>query len=391
MPYALRAKVDEKLERLQRAGTIEPVQFSEWAAPVVPVVKKDGSIRLCGDYKITVNQAAKVDSYPLPKIDNLLSTLGGGQAFSKLDLAHAYQQVLLEAESRKFVVINTHRGLYQYNRLPFGVSAAPAIFQRTIEGILRGIPRVCIYLDDILVTGATEKEHLETLDTVLTRLQEAGLKLRREKCAFLLPAVQYLGHQISAEGLRPTDDKIRAVMEAPAPRNVSQLRSFLGLVNYYAKFLPQLSSTLAPLYRLLQKKCSWTWGAEQQKAFQEAKTQLTSSHLLVHYDPERELILSCDASPYGVGAVLSHRMSDGSEQPVAFASRSLAPAEKKYSQLDKEALSIIFGVKKFHDYLYGPPLHNPVRPQTAGTPFQCVTLSTHHGVREDPTLGADTE
>ena len=353
LPYALRAKVDEELERLQRAGIIEPIQFSEWAAPVVPVVKKDGSIRLCGDYKITVNQAARVDSYPLPKIDDLLSTLGGGQAFSKLDLAHAYQQVPLEAESKKFVVINTHRGLYQYNRLPFGVSAAPAIFQRTIEGILRGIPRVCIYLDDILITGATEREHLETLDTVLTRLQEAGLRLRREKCAFLLPDIQYLGHQISAEGLRPTDDKIRAVTEAPAPRNVSQLRSFLGLVNYYAKFLPQLSSTLAPLYRLLQKKCSWTWGAEQQKAFQEAKSQLTSSRLLVHYDPERELILSCDASPYGVGAVLSHRMDDGSEQPVAFASRSLAPAEKKYSQLDKEALSIIFGVKKFHDYLYG--------------------------------------
>ena len=177
--------------------------------------------------------------------------------------------------------------------------------------------------------------------------------MKRRKCAFMLPSVEYLGHKITAEGLQPTDEKIRAIRDAPAPRNVSQLKSFLGLVNYYGKFLPHLSSTLSPLYSLLQKQTKWTWGDSQRQAFQEAKAQLTSDCLLVHYDPDKELFLACDASPYGVGAVVSHRMEDGQEKPVAFASRSLVPAERKYSQLDKEALAIIFGVKKFQQYLIG--------------------------------------
>ena len=215
-----------------------------------------------------------------------------------------------------------------------------------------------MYIDDILVTGESEQQHLKTLDEVLERLDKAGVRLKREKCAFMLPSVEYLGHKISAAGLQPTDEKVRAIAEAPTPRNVSQLRSFLGLVNYYGKFLPQLASTLAPLYKLLQKKSTWTWGSDQQKAFEEAKAQLMSPCLLEHFDPERELVLSCDASPYGVGAVLAHRMDDGTEKPIAYASRSLAPAEKKYSQLDKEALAIVFGVKSFTSFSMGDISHS---------------------------------
>ena len=353
VPYALKGRIEQELERLEGAGVIEPVQFADWAAPVVPVVKKDRSIRICGDFKVTINRATKVDSYPLPKVEDLLASLGGGKTFTKLDLAHAYQQIPLEENSKQYVVINTHKGLYRYNRLPFGVSSAPAIFQRTMEGILRGIPKVCVYIDDILITGATEQEHLRTLDKVLTRLAEAGLKLKQAKSSFLRPSVEYLGHNISAEGLRPTKEKIRAIQEAPAPCNVSQLRSFLGLLNYYGKFLPNLSSILAPLHRLLHKKTVWKWTSEQEKAFQEAKALLTSPCLLVHFDADRELLLACDASPYGVGAVLSHRMDDGTEKPIAFASRTLSSAEKKYSQLDKEGLAVVYGVKKFHQYLFG--------------------------------------
>ena len=222
-----------------------------------------------------------------------------------------------------------------------------------MEGVLRGIPYVSVYIDDILITGKTDEEHLKTLDTVLTKLEDEGMRLKQNKCAFLLPKVEYLGHTITAEGLHPDDTKVRAISEAPPPHNVGQLRSFLGMVNYYGKFLHQLSSLLAPLYKLLQKEVKWYWGPEQKKAFSSVKQQLTSSTLLVHYDSEKDLLLSCDASPYGVGAVLSHIMDDHTEKPIAFASRSLAPAEKKYSQLDKEGLAIVFGVKKFHQYLFG--------------------------------------
>ena len=222
-----------------------------------------------------------------------------------------------------------------------------------MENVLRDIPHVCVYIDDILITGKNEKEHLKTLDEVLKRLEEAGLRLKQNKCAFMLPTVEYLGHTISADGLQPTKEKIRAIIDAPAPQNIAQLRSFLGLINYYAKFLPNLSSTLSPLYRLLKKKVKWAWTEAQREAFKTAKQQLTAPCLLAHYNPDKELTLSCDASPYGLGAVLSQPATDGSEKPVAFASHSLNTAEKKYAQLEKEGLAIVFGVKKFNQYLLG--------------------------------------
>ena len=206
-----------------------------------------------GIIKFTVNHAAKTDPFSLPRIDDLFASLAGGKTFSKLDLAHAYQQLELDEESRKLVVINTQKGLFRYNRLPFGVSAAPGIFQRTIEGVLRGIPHVCVYLDDILITGKTESDHLKNLEAVLARLEEADMRLKQKKCGFMLPNVEYLGHNISATGLQLTKEKTRAIAEAPAPQDVTQLRAFLGLVNYSGKFLRQLSSQLAPLYRLLEK------------------------------------------------------------------------------------------------------------------------------------------
>ena len=332
LPYAMREKVEEELECLHKQGIIELVQFSDWAAPIVPVLKPDGSVRICGDYKLTVNSVAKLDTYPLPRIDDLFTSLSGGKYFSKLDLAQAYLQLPLDEDSRKYVTINTQKGLYQYTRLPFGVASAPSIFQRTMENLLQGIPKVCIFLDDILITGATETEHLNNLHKVLTRLEQAGMHLRKDKCAFLLPQVEYLGHQISQSGLHPTKEKVRAIVEAPAPQNVSQLKSFLGVFNYYSTFLPNLSSVLAPLYSLLHKNTTWQWGMPQQTAFKEAKKLLTSSQVLVHFDAHKPLVLSCDASPYGVGAVLSHKLGDGSEHPVAFASRTLSPAEKQYSQ-----------------------------------------------------------
>ena len=280
VPYALRKKVEAELDRLEKDGVVEKVQFSSWAAPIVPILKRDGSLRICGDYKLTVNKAAIVDKYPLPRIEDILSSLGNAKVFSKLDLANAYLQLPLEEESKEYVTISTHRGLYRYNRLPFGVSSAPAIFQRTMESLLAGIPGVSVYIDDLLVSGSTEEEHLLTLEAVLDRLSNAGIKLKLSKCFFLLPSVEYLGHVISAEGIRPSKEKTRAISHAPAPQNVTQLRSFLGLLNYYGKFLPNLSSVLAPLYTLLQKGSPWRWRKEQEDALFKAKQMLTSAKVL---------------------------------------------------------------------------------------------------------------
>ena len=355
VPYALKQKVEDELENLQKQGIISPVQQSDWAAPIVPVLKSNGSLRICGDYKTTVNQSLLTETYPLPRVEDLFANLSGGKAFTKLDLAQAYFQLPLAEDSKKFVTINTHKGLFAYNRLPFGVSSAPAIFQRSMETLLAGLPQVANFIDDILVTGSTTEEHLANLGKVLAKLQSAGLRLNRDKCEFLQPKIKYLGHVIDANGLHPSEDKIAAIKKAPQPKSVTELRSFLGLINYYGKFLPNLSTKLNPLYSLLAKQVRWSWGPKQEAAFQAAKEALQADTLLVHYDGSKPLVLACDASQYGIGAVLSHVMDDGKERPIAFASRTLNVAEKKYAQLEKEGLAIVFGVTKFHNYLYGRP------------------------------------
>ena len=352
VPYAMKEKIEDELKRLENDGIIEPVTFSKWAAPIVPVRKGDG-VRICGDYKVTVNRAILEDKYPLPKVDDLYTSLAGGLTFSKLDLSRAYLQLVLDEQSREYVTINTHKGLFQYTRLPFGVSVAPSVFQRTLESLLAGIPNVCIFLDDILVTGKTEQEHIATLRKVLQCLETAGLRLNKGKCEFFSTSVTYLGHRIDKDGLHPTMDKVEAVRNAPRPTDLKTLRAWLGIVNYYGRFLQNLSSDLAPLYNLLKKGVDWSWAEGQEAAFIKVKEALQSDALLVHFDPKKPILLACDASPYGCGAVLSHEMPDGTERPIAYASRSLSPAEKNYSQLDREGLSLIFGVNKFHQYLYG--------------------------------------
>ena len=350
--YALREKIETELDRLVKEGTIEPVEFSEWATPIVPIVKEDGTIRICGDYKQTINQVAQLDNYSIPKIEDLYATLGEGMEFTKLDLSQAYQQLELDEGSKDYTVINTHKGLFRYNRLPYGISSAPGIFQRTIESLLQGIPQVVVRIDDILVTGKTRNKHLEHLKEVLVRLDKAGIRLKLKKCVFLQNQVIYLGHRINKDGIQPIEGKVRAIQEAPAPTNVKELQAFLGMLNYYACYLPNLSTVLAPLHELLAKDCKWTWGKRQVEAFNRAKGMLNSADLLVHYDPSKELVLSCDASRYGLGAVLSH-IVDGKERLISYASRTLSPAERNYAQLDKEGAAVIFGLKKFHQYLYG--------------------------------------
>ena len=354
VPYFYREKVEKELDRLVEEGTLEPVEHSEWAAPTVAVLKPDKQrVRICGDFKQTVNEIAKLDRYPIPRVEDLFAKLAGGKMFTKLDLSQAYLQVPLDDESKKYVVINTQKGLFRYTRLPYGISSAPGIFQRLMENLLSGISNVIVYIDDILISGATEEEHLKTLAQVLSRLEQAGLRVQKPKCEFMAPSVTYLGHMIDQHGLHPLQEKVKAVQDAPDPKNVSELKSYLGLLTYYSKFLPSMAQVLAPLYKLLRKDVRWRWSKNERSAFQASKELLMSSSLLVHFNPDLDLILMCDASSYGVGAVLAHRMPDGSERPIGYASRTLTAAQRNYSQLEKEALALVFGVQRFHSYLFG--------------------------------------
>ena len=191
VPYSLRDKVDKELDRLVDEGIVDQVQYSDWACPIVPIVKPDGSIRVCGDYKVMLNKVSKLDHYPIPKIQDLLATIGGGQKYTKLDLWHAYLQIELDDESKPYTTISTHRGLFQYNRLPFGISSSPGIFQRVIETLVEGIPCVKARLDDILMTGPNDEVHINLLNQVLTRLEEAGIRLNLQKCNFMQPEVGF--------------------------------------------------------------------------------------------------------------------------------------------------------------------------------------------------------
>lgn len=219
----------------------------------VNILKGEREVRICGDFKLTVNPQLDVDQYTLPTADDLFTTLNGGQKFTKLDSRHAYEQLVFNEKSRQYVTIHTHKGLYRYKRLPYGITSAPAIFQKQMEIQLGRIPGICVFLDDVLVTAEDDTTHLERLHEVLTRRKDRGLRLAKTKCLFMQDKVDYLGHTVSGSGVSTMSKKVQAVHEAPIPKNVSELRSFLGLVNYYERFVPKLSTILKPLTLLLHE------------------------------------------------------------------------------------------------------------------------------------------
>ena len=308
---------------------------------------------MCGDYKVTLNPVLHVPEYPLPTADDVFQKLNGGKKFTKLDLSHAYQQVLLDEESRKYVTINTHLGLFRYLRLSYGVASAPALFQETMDKILNGLEHVGCILDDIIITGVDDDEHWRNVELVLQRLSDMNIQLNLSKCYFMKDEVEYFAFRVTKEGIQPSKKKVDAVLQVPEPKSLKELQSWLGLVNYYRKFIPNMSTIVQPLTELLGKNVPWNWTDACKQACETVKQLSTSSSVLVHYQPERTVTLAVDASPYGVGAVISHEMDDGLDRPIAFASKSLSASERNYSQLEKEALAIIFGIKKFHQYLYG--------------------------------------
>ena len=267
-------------------------------------------------------------------------------------LRDAYLQVPLDEESQKLTMINAHKGLFMYTRFCFGIVSSPGVFQRIVDQLIQGIPRTVAYLDDILIFGRTMEEHNRNLRDIFMRLRDAGLHLKGNKCEFRKSSISYLGHRINSEGIHPTQDKVNTICKALTPKNMSELHSFLAFVNYYCQYLNNISTVLAPLYKLLQKGIPWKWGPDEAFAFKQSKGLLMSTKVLIHYNTELKLIMTVDASPVGVGAVLSHIMKYGSEKPIYFASRALSKAEQNYAQIECEGLAVIFGVSKFHKYIY---------------------------------------
>lgn len=348
-----KAFIGEEIDRMLQQGLIEKSK-SPWASPVVLVRKKNGKLRLCVDYR-PLNKVTKKDRYPLPRIDDMLDSLGGAAWFTSLDLASGYWQVELDPKDREKTAFITQFGTFQFTVMPFGLCNAPATFQRLMDEVLRDLlwDFVVVYLDDLNVFSRTYAEHLKHLRAVFDRLRQAGLKLNPEKCKFVSPELIFLGHVIDKQGVRTDPDKIEKVKNFPVPKNLTQLRGFLGLASYYRRFIKDFSKIASPLNKLLKKDVSYQWKRDQQQAFEYLKECLISSPILVYPDWNRKFILFTDASTFALGAVLTQRDKQDQEHVIAYASRTLLPAEKNYTATELECLAVVWAIGKFHHYLHG--------------------------------------
>lgn len=353
VPYALQEEVERELDCLENQGIIEKVDHSEWGTPLVVIPKSDGKIRLCADYKVTVNNQLRDNRYPIPKIEDIFNKMKNGKYYCTLDIFKAYLHVPVDDQSARIQAISTHRGTYLAKRLFFGIKTAPNEFHKIIDQIVHDLDGTTVYFDDILVQGCTVAECESRLIKVFERMRKYNLHLNRNKCRFFENRIKYLGHVISEKGLEKSNDKIKAVLDAPRPKNVEELKQFLGLIMYYAKFIQNASTILHSLNRLLRKDVEYKWTIECETAFQKAKVEIASDQVLMPFTAELPVTLATDASPYGISAVLSHRLPNGTERPIAFISRSLTKAERNYSQLDREAMAIYWAFKKLFQYIYG--------------------------------------
>uniref|UniRef100_A0A3P9H5V6 Gypsy retrotransposon integrase-like protein 1 n=1 Tax=Oryzias latipes TaxID=8090 RepID=A0A3P9H5V6_ORYLA len=351
LPVSVRQAVSCEIERLLEMEVIERVDASPWVSPIVVTLRKNGKVRMCVDYR-EPNKAIVMDSHPLPHMDDIFSNMYGATVFSTIDLANAYHQVLLAEESRDITAFITHEGLFRFRRVPYGLCSAPSAFSKLMSLVLKGLKGVQNYLDDVIVYGRDQQEHDRNLQAVLATLNEAGLQLNMEKCHFNQKSLQFLGHVISAKGLLPNEDHLKAIAEAPAPGDATTLRSFLGLTAWYAKFVKNYASLVEPMRACLHTD-TFKWTSEAQASFDAVKTRIINSPALAVFEPSLPTIVATDASDYGLGAILTQLHPDKTERTVAFASRSLTPAERKYSIVEKEALACVWAVEKWRTFLWG--------------------------------------
>ncbi|KAI5718631.1 hypothetical protein M8J77_024284 [Diaphorina citri] len=366
IPVHQRKAVEAEIERLEKQGIVEKVSGpTPWVSPVVLVPKASDpkAIRLCVDMRVP-NKAIKRERHITPTIDDLVSELSGATVFSKLDLNEGYHQIELDEESRNMTTFSTHIGLRRYTRLNFGTNSAAEKFHDEIRQVLVNIPGALNVSDDIIVFGKNQDEHDKALHNTLQRLQEHGLTLNSNKCKFNLKEVKFYGYLFSKDGIKPDPAKVDGFCELDTPKNVSEVRSLLGMINYCARFIPNLASLTLPIRNLTKKDVEFCWGVAQEKAFITLKERLKNSLMNSFFDTNKETHLVVDAGPEGLGAILSQ--SDGiSSSIIACASTTLTETQKRYSQIEKEMLAVVWAIDHFSIYLKGSSFvvysdHKPV-------------------------------
>ncbi|KAK7912922.1 hypothetical protein WMY93_013133 [Mugilogobius chulae] len=353
VPQQLVEKLHLEVQEMLKLGVIEPSQ-SEWCSPVVIVFKKNGTLRICIDFR-KLNSIAEFDAYPMPRIDDLLERIGAARYITTLDLCKGYWQVPLDKTSRPYTAFRTPAGLFQFTVMPFGLHGAPAMFQRLMDKVLAGCEECsAAYLDDVVVFSPTWEEHLKHLSLVLKKIAQAGLTLNPSKCEWAREETRYLGYQMGRGQIRPQLDKIEAVMNCPRPCTKKEVRSFLGLTGWYRRFVPHYATIAAPLTALTMKnqRNPVNWTEECEQAFCTLKTMLCSSPVLKSPDFNERFLVQVDASGVGLGAVLAQG-NPGEERPILYLSRKLQPRETRYSAIEKEGLAIKWALDSLRYYLLG--------------------------------------
>ena len=327
---------------------------SPYAASAHLVSKKDGKKRLVVDYR-ALNKVTVTDSYPLPSSKMMLNCLTGAKWFSLLDCCRGFNQIAVQPDSIPKTAFVTHDGLFECPFMPMGIKNGPATYQRVIDCVLGGLKWNCciVYMDDILIYSESFDQHVNHVKQVLTRLSESGLTLKPSKCFFFMRGVSFLGYFIDSEGVHMQPEKVEAIVNFPDPTNLTEARSFKGLAGFYSHFIPKFSEIVKPITNLFRKNVPFCWDGKPKAAAEELKQMLLRYPVLVHFDPSHSTALHCDASGHGLGAVIGHIMNDERFHPVEFASRLLSSAESNYSATDKEALAIVWAVKKFNHFLEG--------------------------------------
>ena len=359
IPYHLRKKVAEAIQQLEQDDIIEKVpdtQATPWISPIVTVPKKDGnSVRICVDMR-KANKAIQRVRFLIPTMNDVSHDLNGAQYFSKLDLNQAFHQLELKEESRFITTFSTHVGTYRYKRLHYGMNCSSELFQHTLQTTLTGIQGVRNLHDDIVVFGKSREEHDKALSNCLQRLSENGLTLNPTKCKFLETSLSFFGQIFTADGVRPDPKRVSDLQNAPIPSNVHEVRSLLGMANYSCRYIPDYATITEPLRELTKKNAHFVWKETQQKAFEKLKDALTSAQVMAYFDVNKQSFITVDASPVGISGILSQKSHDSEDyRVVAYASRALSSVEKRYSQTEKEALSIVWAVEHFHLFIYGAP------------------------------------